>query len=74
MVAAYTDDAWRARVYGVRYVVSFGASAFAVPLVALMHRYSSDFKYLFFALAAMAALMFTAALLMPSRERQRAPA
>lgn len=67
MVAAYTDEAWRSRVYAVRYVVSFGASAFAVPLVALMHRYSSDFKYLFFALAAMAAVMFTAATLMPGR-------
>jgi len=67
MVAAYTDEAWRARVFGVRYVFSFGASAFAVPLVALMHRYSSDFRYLFFALAAMAALMFAAAVLLPSR-------
>jgi MFS family permease len=72
MVAAYTDEAWRARVFGVRYVVSFGASAFAVPLVALMHRYSSDFKYLFFALAAMALLMFAAAVLLPSGTRQRA--
>jgi MFS family permease len=74
MVAAYTDEAWRARVFGVRYVVSFGASAFAVPLVAAMHRYSSDFKYLFFALAAMAALMLAAALLLPSQVRQPAPA
>jgi MFS family permease len=74
MVAAYTDEAWRSRVYGVRYVVSFGASACAVPLVALMHRYSSDFKYLFFALAAMAGLMFAAAVLMPSRRPQRAAA
>jgi MFS family permease len=70
MVAAYTDEAWRARVFGVRYVVSFGASACAVPLVAAMHRYSSDFKYLFFVLAAMALLMFTATLLLPSRARQ----
>jgi MFS family permease len=74
MVAAYTDEAWRSRMYALRYVVSFGASAFAVPLVAVMHRYSSDFKYLFFALAAMAALMLAAAFLLPSRARQRAPA
>jgi hypothetical protein len=39
-----------------------------------MHRYSSDFKYLFFALSAMAALMFAAAVLLPSRTGQRAPA
>ena len=74
MVAAYTDEAWRSRVFGVRYVVSFGASACAVPLVAAMHRYSSDFRYLFFALSAMAALMFAAAVLLPSRTGQRAPA
>ena len=74
MVAAYTDEAWRSRVYAVRYVVSFGASACAVPLVAVMHRYSSDFKYLFFALAAMAATMLAAAVLLPSQVRQRAPA
>ena len=58
----------------LRYVASFGASALAVPLVAAMHRYSSDFKYLFFALSAMAALMFAAAVLLPSRTGQRAPA
>jgi MFS family permease len=74
MVARYSDEAWRSRIYALRYVVSFGASACAVPLVAAMHRYSSDFKYLFFALAAMALVMFTAAVLLPSRERQRAPA
>jgi hypothetical protein len=39
-----------------------------------MHRYSSDFKYLFFVLAAMALLMFTAAVLLPSRAVRRAPA
>jgi MFS family permease len=74
MVAAYTDEAWRSRVYAVRYVVSFGASACAIPLVALMHRYSSDFRYLFFVLAAMAAVMLVAAFLLPSHARRHAPA
>jgi MFS family permease len=74
MVAAYTDERWRARALAVRYVVSFGASALAVPLIALMHRYSSDFRYLFFVLAAMAAAMFCAALFMPSQAAKPAPA
>ena len=74
MVAAYTDEAWRSRMYAVRYVVSFGASACALPLVAATHRYSSDFKYLFFALAAMAVVMLIAALLLPSQARQRVSA
>jgi len=74
MVAAYTDETWRSRVFAVRYVVSFGASAFAVPLVALMHRYSSDFRYLFFVLAGTAALMFCAAVFMPAQAEKHAPA
>jgi len=74
MVAAYTDERWRARALAVRYVVSFGASACAVPLIALTHRYSHDFKYLFYVLAAMAATMFCAALFMPSQAAKPAPA
>jgi hypothetical protein len=74
MVATYTDEAWRSRVYAVRYVVSFGASACALPLVAFAHRYSSDFKYLFFVLAGMAALMLSAAVFLPSEVRRPAPA
>lgn len=74
MIAAYTDERWRSRALAVRYVVSFGASAFAVPLVALMHRYSSDFRYLFFVLAGTAALMFCAAVFMPAQAQKHAPA
>ena len=74
MVAAYSDERWRARALAVRYVVSFGASACAVPLIALTHRYSHDFKYLFFVLSAMAAAMFCAALFMPSQAAKPAPA
>ena len=74
MVAAYSDERWRARALAARYVVSFGASALAVPLVALMYRYSDDFSYLFFVLATMAAAMFCAALFMPSHAAKPAPA
>lgn len=74
MVAAYTDERWRARALAVRYVVSFGASALAVPLIAIMYRYSSDFRYLFFVLAAISTTMFVAALFMPSQAAKRVPA
>ena len=74
MVAAYSDERWRARALAVRYVVSFSASALAVPLVALMYRYGNDFRYLFFVLAAMAAAMFCAALFMPAQAVKPAPA
>lgn len=72
MVAAYTDERWRARALAVRYVVSFGASATAVPLVAFMHRFGGDFRYLFFVLAAMALVMFAAAVFMPSGVQKKA--
>ncbi len=74
MVAAYSDEHWRARALAVRYVVSFGASALAVPLVALMYRYSNDFSYLFFVLATMATAMFCAALFMPAQGAKPASA
>jgi MFS family permease len=65
MVAKYTAEEWRARAYGVRYVVSFGASATAVPLIAWVHRAYGDFQPLFAILAAVAALIFVAALAFP---------
>jgi MFS family permease len=74
MVAAYTDESWRARAYALRYVVSFGASALSVPLVVWVHGATGDFQYLFFVLAAMAFTMFCAAVLMPSHIQKQAPA
>ena len=74
MVAAYTDEHWRARALAVRYVVSFGASATAVPLVAFMYRYSNDFSYLFLVLAVMALLIFAAAVFMPAQVQKKAEA
>jgi MFS family permease len=37
MVARYANSDWRARVYALRYLLSFGVSAVAIPLVAYMH-------------------------------------
>ena len=65
MIARYTADEWRARAYSVRYVVSFGASATAVPLIAWVHRSYGDFQPLFAILAAVATLTVVAALAFP---------
>jgi len=73
MIARYTAEEWRARAYALRYVVSFGASALAVPLVAWIYRTSGDFRLLFFVLAALAAASFVAALFFPE-ERPRTAA
>jgi MFS family permease len=65
MIAKYTAEEWRARAYAVRYVVSFGASATAVPLIAWVHRAYGDFQPLFAILAALAVLILVSALAFP---------
>jgi MFS family permease len=66
MVAAYTDERWRARAFALRYVVSFVGSAASVPLVAYAHRAAGDFKPLFIILAALALIMLAAAVTLPA--------
>ena len=72
MIAAYTDEKWRSRAFAVRYVMSFGASACSVPLVAYIYATTGDFKYLFYILAAMSCVMMVAALCMPPQVQKRA--
>jgi len=74
MVARYTAEAWRARAYAVRYVVSFTASALAVPLVASLYKSSGDFRLLYYVLGALALATFAAALLFPAEVRKAAAA
>jgi MFS family permease len=75
MIARYTSDEWRARAYGVRYVLSFAASAAAVPLIAGVYKATGDFTMLFNILAVLAACVLLAALAFPSsRETSSATA
>ena len=73
MVARYTDEHWRARVYAVRYVVSFGASTLAVPLIARLHGESGNFATVFVVLSGLAVVITLAALLVPQRRGAVAP-
>jgi len=72
MIARYTAEEWRARAYAVRYVVSFGASALAVPLVAWIYKSSGDFRMLYYVLGTLAFVTFTAALVFPGDEEKAA--
>jgi MFS family permease len=74
MVARYAHDAWRSRVYAVRYVVSFGASLPAIPLVAYLQPKAVGFAPLFAVLAAIALGTLVAALLFPGADRAPAAA
>ena len=65
MVARYTVEEWRARAFAVRYVVSFAASATAVPLVAWSQASGRGFPTVFVILAALAAIALVVAFFFP---------
>jgi MFS family permease len=67
VVGRYVADEYRARVLSVRYVVSLGVAAVAVPLIAVLHRTSGGFRNVFLVLAALAAAMLICSLFFPSR-------
>ena len=54
IVARYVADAWRARVYAAKYVLSLGVSALAVPLIGWFHASPQGFAGLFETLAVLA--------------------
>jgi MFS family permease len=72
MVARYTDAGWRARVYALRYLLSFGVAASAIPLVAVMHAHGG-FRALFEVLAGFGALVTLGAVFFPYRRDELAP-
>jgi MFS family permease len=74
IVGRYVADEYRARVLSVRYVVSLGVAAVAVPLIAVLHRTEGGFANVFLVLAALAAGMLAASLFFPTRKDISAPA
>jgi MFS family permease len=68
IVGRYCADEYRARVLSVRYVVSLGVAAVAVPMIALLHRTEGGFGNVFLVLAALAAAMLATSLFFPSNE------
>jgi MFS family permease len=69
IVGKYVADEYRARVLSVRYVVSLGVAAVAVPMIAILHRTEGGFRNVFLVLGVLAAAVFISALFFPSRER-----
>ena len=74
IVARYVADAWRARVYAAKYVLSLGVSALAVPLIGWFHASPQGFAGLFETLAVLAVVVGLCALLLPAERRAAAPA
>ena len=67
IVGKHFADEYRARVLGVRYVVSLGVAAVAVPMIAALHRTEGGFANVFLVLAALAGGMLFASLFFPSK-------
>ena len=65
LVTRYTAEAWRARVFGVKFLLGLGASAVAAPLVAGLHGVSGGFLWLFVGLGGSAALVAIVAFWLP---------
>ena len=64
MVANFVSPQWQSRVFALRYCLSFGASATAIPLIAYVEP-RQGFVGLYLILAGFAALTFVAALAFP---------
>jgi MFS family permease len=67
IVGRYVADEYRARALSVRYVVSLGVAAVAVPMISLLHASAGGFSNVFLALALLASGMLAASLFFPSR-------
>jgi hypothetical protein len=73
MIGKMASGAARARVYGIRYVISFTALAAALPLISLVYQ-RWGFDTLFYVLAGAAAVIFVLVSCLPRKMPVAAPA
>ncbi|MEM0991119.1 MAG: MFS transporter [Pseudomonadota bacterium] len=73
MIGKMASGAYRARIYGVRYVVSFTVLAVALPLIGIVYE-TWGFDMLFWILATSAAIILAAVVCLPKRLPQPAAA
>jgi len=66
MIGKTASGAYRARIYGIRYVVSFSVLAFALPLIAFVYQ-NWGFDTLFVVLASAAVLILAAVSILPKQ-------
>ena len=74
LLARYTPMRHHSLVFGVKFVLSFGAAPLAIAFAAFVQERSGEFTWLFLSLAGLAAAAMLAALLLPAEgERGVAP-
>ncbi len=69
LVARYTTDTRRSRIYGVKFLFGLGAGALAPLLVILLHTPGGGFHWLFVSFAAMALIVAVATFWLPGQKR-----
>ncbi len=67
LIARYTPDVYRSRVYSIKYVISLGVASLAVPTIALIYELGGGFMALFLVLAGASVVITAAALMLPGR-------
>ncbi len=74
LLARYTPTRWRSTAYGLKFVLAFGVSGLALPLIGVIRATTGDFALLFLVLAALAALVVVAGVRLPDERRWTAAA
>jgi MFS family permease len=67
LIASYTPEAWRATVYGAKFVLALGLSALGVPLLAWSYGASGDFAWAFLLMLAFCLVPILVSLALPAR-------
>jgi MFS family permease len=67
IIGRYVADEYRARAFAIRYVVTLGVAAVAVPMISALHKTAGGFSNVFMVLAVLASLVFIAAWFFPTR-------
>lgn len=72
LLIRYTVDAWRSRIYSVKFLLSLGAAALTPLIVGVTHSPDGGFFWLFVALGGCAGIVAVAAFWMPGAPRASA--
>ena len=69
LLTRHTPDHLRSRIFGLKFALALGASALALPIIALLHTTGGGFTWLFVMLATCALAVGFAAIWLPMRPR-----
>lgn len=70
LLAKYTPARWRGTAFGLKFVLSFGVSGLAVPLVSLLRGLTGGFEVLLWLMAGAALMVAAAASLLPTERKE----